>query len=299
MTRSSLVAVVLLPGLLGGCQVEQPTPEPRQDRGTEAVGTGRPGAPPRGATVDDQGRWTITSAPPLEARDLSRVSEMKPLAAGKAISVFAEPPPDPRHATEMRGKSPMSDLILRVVATRLIVDHGCFRVDLPGKPLVRFNAAPRLQRDKQGYLVIGGHEANGTPAYARIGEPVTWNLGIAYSRLPDGSAGPPRIEDEAALGPLRKACGGGDVVFVVPMVTSQSLARFAQRETAVAQYQRDYGMTEPEARRRVARCVEDGPCTPPIPPPVPSASLCPPGTRYEGALCRTSEGYIRPIPPAR
>lgn len=193
----------------------------------------------------------------------------------------------------------MSDLVLRVVSSRLVLDKGCFRLDLPGKPLVRFTAAPLLQRDKQGYLVIGGHDADGTPAYARIGEPVTWELGSAFTTLPNGSTGPPQVGDEAALAPLRKACGAGPVVMVLPRITSQSLTHFAQREAAVSQYRRDYGMTEREARRRVALCAKDATCSPPIPPPVPSASLCPPGTRYEAALCRTPEGYIRPIPPAR
>jgi hypothetical protein len=159
--------------------------------------------------------------------------------------------------------------------------------------LVRFSAPPLLQRDKQGYLVLGGHDADGSPAYARIGEMVEWELGNRHR----GDSLPPLISDAAALAAIHAACGLGEVVAVPSRVSSVSLARFRGREAAVRDFMDRYGVSEAEARRKIGRGGGSVPCAPlPPQPPVPAARLCPPGTRYAAGLCRTPEGYIRPVP---
>jgi hypothetical protein len=84
-----------------------------------------------------------------------------------------------------------------------------------------------------------------------------------------------------------------------------SAAEQAQRAAqanaeALRRFRDEYGLSEPVARKALERCkaqTGSGACmmSPPAPPP-PGGPNCPAGTRATHGMCRTPEGYVRPIP---
>ena len=291
MMRAAMIGWVVI--TVAGCEQDK-----RQiviDGGTAELESQIGNGIPRGVTVDALGRWSLAKAPELSNTTLAKQGELRSVGTQGKLRLFYERLPN-KGRTRNAGEHVMSDLVLRIVTSRLIIDRGCLRLDTPEQPAVRFIAPPQLYRDRQGYLVVGGHDHDGTPAYARVGEPVEWELGNRYRETATGTLAP-LVTDPNALRPIHEACGPGPVVSVPPRVVSVSLARFAMREGAVKQFQDMYGVSEAEARRRVGDCGPKRPCGLSPPPPVSDGRLCPLGTRYESALCRTAEGYIRPVPP--
>jgi hypothetical protein len=172
---------------------------------------------------------------------------------------------------------------------RVVLDDGCFRIaggDHDGA-LVLFPLGAGLFVDRQNYLAYGDREA---PGYARVGETVVFPGSIGEVTAPE------------LVAPIRAACGAGKVVGITAMQSDAAdRAQFAatQNAQALRQFRESYGLSESQARRVVERCKErsSGTCliTPPPPPP-PGGASCPAGTSASFGMCRTPEGYIRPIP---
>lgn len=173
---------------------------------------------------------------------------------------------------------------------KLVLRDGCFRVD-GGKDdgaLVLFPIGARLFIDRAGYLAFGEAESSG---YARVGETVVTPGTIAEVSAPE------------LLAPIRKACGAGKVVKIHGM-RSDAAERAQQavdiNSQSLRQFRESYGLSEAIAKKVLERCKERAgsgvcPIGPPAPPP-PSGPNCPAGTKASFGMCRTPEGYIRPIP---
>lgn len=292
-----LSRTLLIPGMAlalvacGETKSEKPS-----DRGTQALPPPDSGPLPKGVGIDDAGRWSLASAPPLDPAEIAPENAMKPASTGNHLHLFFERPPTAEEMARLRGGSMMSDLVLRSFTSRLIVDHGCLRLDTPERPLVRFNAPPLLQRDPQGYLVLGGHGHDGRANFSRIGEEVLWFNG-PFKYDPNLGDRPLPITDPKVVAPIHEACGPGRVVSVPATVQSVALYRSNQMDMAVKQFREMYGVDEATARRKMDHCRTAGGCGAiPSPPPVMDAKMCPAGTSLESGLCRDADGYVRPIP---
>lgn len=266
------------------------------DRGTQELPPTDSGTPPKGVGIDDAGRWSLASAPPLDPAAIAPKNAMKPVSTGNHLHVFFERLPTADEMARLRSGSVMSDLVLRSFTSRLIVDHGCLRLDMPERPLVRFDAPPLLQRDPQGYLVLGGHGHDGRADFSRIGEEVLWFNG-PFENDPNMGSRPLPVIDPEVIAPIHKACGPGKVVSVPATVQSVALFQAKQIDMAVKQFREMYGVDEATARRKMDYCRATGGCGAiPPPPPVTDAKMCPAATRLESGLCRNADGFVRPIP---
>lgn len=118
--------------------------------------------------------------------------------------------------------------------------------------------------------------------------------------------------------PIHAACGAGKVVKIEGL--DSAAARAAQntvtdRANAIRRLQGEYGLGARQAERALdwldARGKANRQTTPegiPLPPitgtmtvetpprPVSNPSECPPGSSLTFGLCRTPEGYLRPLP---
>jgi hypothetical protein len=101
---------------------------------------------------------------------------------------------------------------------------------------------------------------------------------------------------------VQKACGVGKVIAITGM-QSAAASRAQDRTTTNADSLRElrgsYGLTEAQARKVFAQCARNfggGTCPLTPPPPVLPGQACPSGTKLSFGLCRTPEGYIRPLP---
>lgn len=173
---------------------------------------------------------------------------------------------------------------------KVVLRDGCFRVaggDHDGA-LVLFPLGAQLFVDREGYLAYGSGEA---PGYARVGEELVF----------PGSIG--EVKAAELTDPIRKACGSGKVVKITGMQSAaaeRAQDAVTQNANALRQLRDSYGLSEDVARKALERCkarMGFGVCllTPPPPPP-PGGPDCPPGTKASYGMCRTPEGYIRPIP---
>ncbi len=285
-----LVWVLLL---VGGCGQDQQSPAP--DRGTERLVAAGDDQVPKGAVADRSGLWSLASAPPLTPETLSAKSDMRGVSTEGHLHIFHERLPGAAELERLRSDLITRDLALRTFGGRLMIDRGCLRLDTPGRPLVRFTGPPLVQRDGAGFLVLGGHDADGTPAYSRFGEEVVWVDGPLRS-TPEGDK-PVPVTDPAALAPIRAACGNGEVVQLHNRPESASLARHAQFESAVKQFQERHGVGEAEARRKLGHCRTGEACGPLQPPAlVADPNSCPDGSAWRSGSCRTKQGHIRPVP---
>lgn len=173
---------------------------------------------------------------------------------------------------------------------KVVLRDGCFRVDggEDDGAHVLFPLGAQLFLDGEGYLAFGEAE---TPGYARVGETI----------VTPGTIG--EVTAPALTAPIRKACGPGKVVKVHAM--RSSAAESAQQAVlanaeALRHFRDQYGLSEPVARKALERCkAQTGFATcllPPPAPPPPGGPNCPAGTKATFGMCRTPEGYIRPIP---
>ena len=212
----------------------------------------------------------------LEFRTDRSASEInRPLAASIAPLVRAFP----------RSDRPLGAVNAINSRAKVVLRDGCFRAADQGDALVIFPLGTQLFVDRQGYLAYGSAEA---PGYARVGEELVFPGSIAEVTAPE------------LIEPIREACGAGKVIAV--NATHSSAAERAQSSVeanaqAFRLLKESYGLTEAETRKTLAECIRrmGGACHPTPPPPATQAS-CPRGTRVSFGLCRTPEGFVRPLP---
>lgn len=163
---------------------------------------------------------------------------------------------------------------------------GCFRIPGTEGGLVLFPLGTRLFIDREGFLAFGTE----APGYGRVGEVLVFPGSISDVSAPE------------LAGPVRSACGPGRVLKVNG--TASFAAHRAQQSvsanvSAERYFREAYGLSEEEARRAVERCRQRSgagfcPTTPPRP--IERQSDCPAGSSLQHGICRTPEGFIRPIP---
>lgn len=175
----------------------------------------------------------------------------------------------------------------------ILVRDGCLRLDWRDAPLVVLPPGARLVRDRDGDAAIVYAEA---PA-AKVGEPIWWEGRTV------------RLGSDEVLSQLRARCGPGSPVYV-GLVQSVAASQAGADRAAARNFAERYGVPPEEALKRVQACragidlgpggdpsrMIDNPCGMVPPPPVEDPRDCPPGTSLSGGLCRTPEGFVRPIP---
>jgi hypothetical protein len=173
---------------------------------------------------------------------------------------------------------------------KVVLDSGCFRISGGERDgaLVLFPLGAQLFVDREDYLAYGTGE---TPGYARVGEELVFPGSIAEETAPE------------LVRPIHAACGPGKVVAITAMrsaAAERAQWAVAQNAQALRDFRGNYGLSEAVARRALQRCMEmsgRGMCIPTPPPPAGrGGQACPPGTRISYGLCRTPEGYLRPLP---
>jgi hypothetical protein len=163
---------------------------------------------------------------------------------------------------------------------------GCLRIANRDGALALLPLGTRLFVDREGYLAFGAE----SPGYGRVGETLTFPGSIEEVTAPE------------LVGPIHAACGPGRVLKING--TASAAAHGAQQavtanEQAVRLLRESYGLSEAGARRAVERCRQmsgSGVCLNSPPRPVPRQEECPAGTRLSFGLCRTPEGFVRPLP---
>lgn len=173
---------------------------------------------------------------------------------------------------------------------KVVLRDGCFRVagGEHDQALVLFPLGAQLFIDSEYYLAFGASES---PGYARVGETVVTPGTIGEVKAPD------------LVAPIRKACGAGKVVKIQGMrsdAAEQAQHAVSANAEALRQFRGSYGLSESQAKKVLEGCkarAGRGVCLiSPPPPPPPGGLNCPAGTKASFGLCRTPEGYIRPIP---
>lgn len=173
---------------------------------------------------------------------------------------------------------------------KVVLDGGCFRVS--GGPhdraLVLFPLGAQLFVDREGYPAYGASEA---PGYARVGEELVFPGSIGAVTAPN------------LIRPINAACGTGTVVAITAMRSAAAegaQAAVSQNASALRHFRENYGLSESDARRVLERCRQRNPSSicmiAPPPPPPPGGPVCPTGTKAIHGMCRTPEGFARPIP---
>jgi hypothetical protein len=184
-----------------------------------------------------------------------------------------------------RPLGPVPDISTTV---KPVLVDGCFRLADRDNALVLFPLGARLFIDREGYLAFGEREV---PGYARVGESVEFHGTTREETAPE------------LVNPIRAACGPGQVLMINGM--KSAAAAGAQNVVddnagSVRHFRSNYGLSEAVARKAVERCKavqRRAACliSPPSPPP-PGELTCPPGTKATHGMCRTPEGYLRPLP---
>ena len=203
----------------------------------------------------------------------------------------------PRHD---RPAGPLNAIGSRV---KVVLRDGCFRAADRDNALLLFPFGANLFVDSENYLAFGSEEV---PGYARVGETVQFM----------GSVN--EVTEPELVDPILAACGPGRVIKVEGLESAAARDRQDLSDgeiNALRSLQSRYGLDEAQARRAFAwlerkqkRRVQpdgDGNRLPPItawmvmstpPPPVMNPADCPPGSALSLGLCRTPEGYLRPLP---
>lgn len=181
---------------------------------------------------------------------------------------------------------------------KIVLRDGCFRasVDLRGgdggeasRPvdaLVLLPLGARLDVDAQGYLAFGSD----APGYARVGETVIFPGSINEVTAPE------------LVEPIRRACGPGPVVRITALRSAAAVSAqgtVQENANALRSFRESYGLSAAAARTALERCKANSGanvCHQTPPRPVASQAECPSGTRLFHGLCRTPEGYTRPLP---
>lgn len=223
---------------------------------------------------------TIPEAVKLEFRakqPASSINRPLPPEIARLVRIF------PRHD---RPLGPVPDTSSTV---KVELRAGCFRLADKGDALVLFPLGAQLFVDGDGYLAFGEREV---PGYARVGESVT------FHGIPEEMTAPDLVE------PIHAACGPGKVLRINGMeseAADRAQRRLSTNAESLRQLKTMYGLSDPVARKALEACKKQvgfGTCilTPPSPPPPPGKARCPPGTKETHGVCRTPEGFIRPLP---
>lgn len=222
-------------------------------------------------------RVTIPEAVKLEftvERPASAVNAPLPPAIARLVRIF------PR---DDRPTGIVNDINSTV---RIALRDGCFRATDQGGALVLFALGARLFVDHDGYLSFGEE----TSGYARVGETVVFH----------GSVG--EVTAPALVDPIHSACGAGQVIKVNALrsaATEHAQAAVTVNDNTLREFRTSYGLSATAAKRALERCKVRAvsnfcPISPPAPPAHPTN--CPAGTRLSFGICRSPEGYIRPLP---
>lgn len=290
------ISAVVMVSLLAGCSKESEefghTPT---DRGTRVAQQANAGINrlPKGVNVDDAGRWSLASAPPSEDSEVPA----QPLAVpAGALFLFHQTPPSSAEAKAASERMIVVNLVRPPrYQGRIILDRGCLRIDSKERPAIRFSAPVSAAVDQQGYLIVRPSAVSGSPVRSpRVGEPVEWPN--QYALEAEANVLRP-VTDAAATAPIIARCGAGPVVEVPFSVQSSSVMLAEDRSDAKRLLRSSYGLSEEEAEAWMKNCA-GADCFPSPPPPVPGRTDCPQGSTMQSAVCRTPEGYIRPIPHA-
>lgn len=207
----------------------------------------------------------------------SAASVNTPLPARIAPLVRAFPRSD-RFTTIVEAISSRAKVVLR---------DGCFRMPDQGDALVLFPAGAQLFLDPEGYLAFGPGPG---PGYARVGEQIE-TPGVIHE-----------VTTPALVEPIHRACGPGKVMKLNGLASAaaeRAQQRVGDNFRAVRDFKTMYGLSDAQAQRALAACKKNmgfDTCLTSPPPPVRSQAQCPSGTKLSGGLCRTPEGYIRPLP---
>ena len=248
----------------------------------------------KGVTLPEPVELVFHAAPVVPISNPPRAAERDdavPAAVAPHIRIF------PRHD---RPAGALNAINSRV---KVVLKDGCFRAADREDALILFPFGARLFVDSANYLAFGSAEA---PRYARVGEVVTFMGSVAEVDIPD------------LVEPIHAACGPGKVIKVEGLESADAWARQGavdDNANALRRLQSEYGLGEAQARRAMAwldrrqaangQVTQDGIAVPPItaamtvdspPRPVMDASECPAGTSLVSGLCRTPEGYLRPLP---
>lgn len=210
-------------------------------------------------------------------RSAEEVNAPLPANIAGLIRIFPrdDRPAGPLHSINSRAK--------------VVLDDGCFRVaggDHDGA-LVLFPLGARLFIDSQGYLAFGEQER---PGYARVGETLVTPGTIGEVTAPE------------LVEPIHAACGAGKVVKIHGMdsaAAERAQDRVSTNADSLRQLKEMYGLSDADALKAFETCKENfgfDTCVLSPPPPVMRKEDCPPGSTLSFGLCRTPEGYIRPVP---
>jgi len=169
---------------------------------------------------------------------------------------------------------------------KIVLRDGCFRAADQDDALVLFPMGANLFIDSAGYLAFGQGEA---PGYARVGETIVTPGSIAPVTAP------------ALVGPIHAACGPGKVVAIHGMrsaAADRAQSAVSDNVQSLRQLREMYGLGPTAAKAALEACKANfggGVCVLSPPPPM-TAEQCPTGTKLSFGLCRTPEGYTRPLP---
>lgn len=187
-----------------------------------------------------------------------------------------------------RDDRPIGMLNAILSRAKVVLEDGCFRIG-SGEDAgahVLFPLGARLHVDRQGYLAYGdGSE----PDYGRVGEEIVFPGSIAEVTAPE------------LVRPIHAACGPGKVIKVNGMRSAsaeRTQTAATQNSNSFRELKQTYGLSEPLARKVFEACKKNmgsGTCILSPPPPA-RREECPSGTTFSSGLCRTPEGYIRPLP---
>lgn len=212
------------------------------------------------------------------ARPASEINRPLPPNVARLLRIFA------------RDNRPTGALHAVNSTAKVVLQDGCFRIagGEDDGAHVLFPLGAQLFIDQAGHLAFGAAE---TPGYARVGETIITPGTIGEVTSPD------------LVAPIRKACGPGKVVKVHGMrsaAADRAQGAVAANASALRHFRDEYGLSEPVARKVLEGCKARsgfGVChiAPPSPPP-PGGPNCPAGTKAISYVCRTPEGYVRPIP---
>lgn len=171
---------------------------------------------------------------------------------------------------------------------KIELHDGCFRIADQGGAFALLPMGAQLFIDREGYLAFGSAES---PGYARVGETVVFPGSIGEVTAPE------------LVAPIHAACGSGKVIRITGLrsaAAESAQSAVSQNAQALRQFREWYGMSEVAARTALQRCIANAgtsfcPTSPPSPPMSRQAD-CPAGTKLSYGMCRTPEGYIRPVP---
>ena len=224
----------------------------------------------KGVTIPDAVELEFRATPPAVA-----LNRPLPPAIAPLIRIF------PRSDRPLGAVNSINSIV------KVVLKDGCFRSPDNGDAFVQFPLGAQLFVDSEGYLAFG---AKDTPGYGRVGEELIFMGSIAEVTAPE------------LTGPINAVCGTGKVIAInatKSAAAERSQDRVATNFNALRELRESYGLSEEQALKALDKCKRQagfGTCLTTPPRPIASEKDCPAGTKLSFGLCRTPEGYIRPLP---